>query len=277
MFNPYARPPLSPQAMLHSLLENRVLIARLARRDIAARYRGSFGGLLWAVVQPLLMLAVYTFVFSVVFKARWGEGLTQSRTEFAIVLFAGLLVHALVAETWNAAPALVLANTNYVKKVVFPLEALPVIALCVALFQCLVGVAVLLAAEWFLSGSVPATAPLFIFTLAPLLLLVLGGAWTLAALGVYVRDVAQVAQIFTNILLFISPVFFPLSAIPEKFRWAVRCNPLSFLMGQARDALVWGNMPNWAGLLAYTAGAFLFAWLGYVFFQATRRGFADVL
>ena len=277
MPNPHARPPLSPLAMLRSLWSNRRLTARLARRDIAARYRGSFGGLLWAVVQPLLMLAVYTFVFSVVFQARWGEGLTQSRTEFAIVLFAGLLVHALVAETWNAAPALVLANANYVKKVVFPLEVLPVIALAVALFQCLIGVLVLLAAMLVLQGGVPATAPLIIFTLVPLVLLTLGGAWALAALGVYVRDTAQITQIFTNILLFVSPVFFPISAIPEDLRWALRCNPLSFLMGQARDALVWGKAPDWGGLLIFTAGAFLFAWLGYAFFQATRKGFADVL
>lgn len=277
MLNPHTRPPLSPAAMLRSLWSNRRLAARLARRDIAARYRGSFGGLLWAVAQPLLMLAVYTFVFSVVFQARWGEGLTQSRTEFAIVLFAGLLVHALVAETWNSAPALVLANANYVKKVVFPLEILPVITLAVALFQCLIGVAVLLAAQWGLQGSVPATAPLFIFTLVPLVLLALGGAWALAALGVYVRDVAQITQIFTTILLFVSPVFFPVSAIPEDLRWAMHANPLSFLMAQARNALVWGNMPNWGGLLAFTVGAFLFAWLGYAFFQATRKGFADVL
>lgn len=277
MFNPHARPPLSLLAMLRSLWVNRRLTARLARRDIAARYRGSFGGLLWAVAQPLLMLAVYTFVFSVVFQARWGEGLTQSRSEFAIVLFAGLLVHALVAETWNVAPALVLANANYVKKVVFPLEVLPVIALAVALFQCLIGVLVLLAAMLVLQGSVPATAPLIIFTLVPLLLLTLGGAWVLAALGVYVRDTAQVTQIFTTILLFVSPVFFPISAIPENLRWALRCNPLSFLMGQARDALVWGNAPDWGGLLAFTAGTFLFAWMGYAFFQASRRGFADVL
>jgi len=161
VLNPHARLPLSPLAMWRSVWLNRQLIARLARRDIVARYRGSLGGLLWTVATPVIMLAVYTFVFSVVFQARWGsEELAQGRAQFALVLFAGLLVHGLLAETLNAAPALVTAHANYVKKVVFPLETLPVIQLCVALFQCLAGVAVLLAAQWLLGGGVPATAPL---------------------------------------------------------------------------------------------------------------------
>ena len=164
MLNPHARLPLSPLAMWRSVWLNRRLIARLARRDIVARYRGSLGGLLWTVATPVIMLAVYTFVFSVVFQARWGsQELAQGRAQFALVLFAGLLVHGLLAETLNAAPALVAANANYVKKVVFPLETLPVIQLCVALFQCLAGVAVLLAAQWLLGGGVPATAPIHMF------------------------------------------------------------------------------------------------------------------
>lgn len=278
MLNPHARLPLSPLAMWRSVWLNRQLIARLARRDIVARYRGSLGGLLWTVATPVIMLAVYTFVFSVVFQARWGsEELAQGRTQFAVVLFAGLLVHGLLAETLNAAPALVAANANYVKKVVFPLETLPVIQLCVALFQCLAGVAVLLAAQWLLSGSVPATALLLPLVLLPLALLTLGLAWFVAALGVYVRDVGQVTQVFTTVLLFASPVFFPLSAIPERFRGLMQLNPLAFLITQAREVLVWGRLPDFWGLLACSAGALGVAWLGYAWFQAMRKGFADVL
>ena len=277
MLNPHARLPLSPLAMAHSFWGNRQLIARLARRDLAARYRGSFGGLLWTVITPIVMLAVYTFVFSVIFNARWGSGAEQNRTEFAIVLFAGLLIHGLLAEVLNAAPALVGANANYVKKVVFPLEVLPIIQACLALFQCLIGIGVLLLAQLLLTGNVPLTAPLIAFVLLPLVLLTLGLAWFLAALGVYVRDVGQLTQVFTTILLFVSPVFFPVTAIPEPFREPMRWNPLTFLIEQAREVLVWGRAPDGVGLLAYSAGALGIAWLGYAWFQATRKGFADVL
>lgn len=277
MINPHARLPLSPLAMWHSLAGNRRLILRMARRDIVARYRGSFGGLLWTVITPIIMLLVYTFVFSVVFKARWAVDDEQTRTQFAIVLFAGLLMHGLLAEVLNACTSVIASNANYVKKVVFPLEILPVIQLCVSLFQCLIGIAVLLLANLLFNHSVPFTAPLIVFVLLPLSLLTLGGAWFVAALGVYVRDVAQVTQVLTAILLFVSPVFFPVSAIPEAFQAVIRLNPLTFLIEQAREVLVWGNLPDFLGLLMYTAASVVVAWLGYAWFQGTRKGFADVL
>lgn len=277
MINPHARLPLSPLAMWHSLFHNRQLVLRMTRRDIAARYRGSFGGMLWTVVTPVIMLLVYTFVFSVVFKARWGMDEEQSRTQFAIVLFAGLLMHGLLAEVLNASTGVVAANANYVKKVVFPLEVLPVIQLCVSLFQCMIGIGVLLLANLLFNASIPPTAPLIVFVLLPLALLALGLGWFVAALGVYVRDVAQVTQVLTAILLFVSPVFFPVSAIPEAFQMPIRLNPLTFLIEQAREVLVWGNLPDGWGLLAYTLGGLSAAWLGYAWFQATRKGFADVL
>lgn len=277
MINPHARLPLLPFAMWHSLLDNRQLIMRMARRDIVARYRGSFGGMLWTVVTPVIMLLVYTFVFSVVFKARWGVDEDQSRSQFAIVLFAGLLMHGLLAEVLNAATGVVAANANYVKKVVFPLEVLPVIQLSVSLFQCFIGIGVLLLASMLFNASIPATAPLIILVLVPLSLLTLGLAWFLAALGVYVRDVTQITQVVTTILLFVSPVFFPVSAIFEAFQAPIRWNPLTFLIEQAREVLVWGNLPDFGGLFAYTGGALLLAWLGYAWFQAMRKGFADVL
>lgn len=264
-------------AMLRSVWNNRSLIGRMARREIAARYRGSFVGFFWAVLTPIVMLAVYTFVFSVVFNARWGAGQEQERTQFAIVLFAGLLVHGLLAEVLNAAPSMVAAHANYVKKVVFPLEVLPVVQLGTALFQCLIGVVVLLTAGWLFNGVVPLTAPLILLVLLPLVLLALSGAWFLAALGVYVRDVGQLTQVLTMILLFVSPVFFPVTAIPTQFQQPMRYNPLTFLIEQAREVLVWGRTPDFVGLLTYTVCAFVAAWAGYAWFQATRKGFADVL
>ena len=277
MINPHARLPLSPLAMCRSIWTNRSLISRLAGRDIAALYKGSFAGLLWTVITPIVMLTVYTFVFSVIFNARWGGGPEQSRVQFAVVLFAGLLMHSLLAEVLNAAPTLITGNANYVKKVLFPLEVLPVIRLLVALFQCAIGIGVLLLAEAFLNGYIPWTAPLIVLVLIPLCLLILGFSWLIASLGAFVRDIGQMTQMFTVVLMFVSPIFFPVSAIPERLRGAIRLNPLTFIIEQARDVLVWGKLPDLVGLLGYTIGAFFFAWLGYAWFQMTRKGFADVL
>ena len=263
--------------MLGSLWGNRELIGRMARRDIAARYRGTAGGFLWAVVTPIVMLAVYTFVFSVIFNAKWGSAPDQSRTQFALVLYAGLLMHGLLAEVLNGAPGLVAAHANYVKKVVFPLDVLSAVSLCAALFQCAIGVLVLLAASWLFNGSVPLTAPLIVVVLVPLSVCALGLAWFAAALGVYVRDLGQVMLVATSILLFMSPVFFPVTAIPAEFRGVIQLNPLTFIIEQAREVLIWGRLPDWQGLALYTLGAVLVAWLGYAWFQATRKGFADVL
>jgi lipopolysaccharide transport system permease protein len=217
-------------------------------------------------------------VFSEVFKARWGGAGTEGgKTQFAMLLFVGMIVLSLVSEVLNRAPSLILANTNYVKKVVFPLEVLPVMALGAALFHAWVSLAVLLLAQGALYGSVAWTVVLFPLVLLPLAILVTGVAWLLASLGVFLRDVGQTIGIVTMLLMFLSPVFYPVSAVPEHFRPLIEANPLTFIIEQAREVLVWGRAPDWAGLARYTVGAMLVAWLGFAWFQKTRKGFADVL
>ncbi len=233
-------------------------------------------GLQWAILNPLLMLAVYTFVFSVVFKARWG-GAEESRTQFALVLFAGLIVHAIFAEVLNRAPALIITNVNYVKRVVFPLEVLPVIALGSALFHGLVSIGVLLVAFLLMNGYLHWTVILIPLVLLPLMILTLGLAWVLASMGVFVRDIGQSIGLLTMLLLFMSPVFFPISALPPEFQPWMMLNPLTFIIEQARQVLIWGRQPNWLGLLAYGAVALVVAWAGFFWFQKTRKGFADVV
>ena len=277
MSNPHARQPLSPLAMVRSVVDNRALILRMAKREILARYKGSFIGLFWVLINPIIMLTVYTFVFSVVFNARWGTVDPDARGQFAVILYAGLLMHGLFAEVLNAAPNLVMANANYVKKVVFPLEILPVVSLCVALFQCLIGVGVLVCAHLLFMGSVPVTAPLIVLVLVPLSLFTLGLAWFIAALGVYLRDVAQVTLVFTMVALFVSPVFFPVEVIPQPYQNWMYYNPLTFLIEQARDVTVWEVGPDPLPLLLCTLLAFGVASLGFAWFQAVRKGFADVL
>lgn len=275
--NPHASEPTSLLALCRSLRRNRELIAQMIKREVVGRYKGSILGLAWSFFNPVLMLAVYTFVFSVVFKARWGMGEEESKTQFALVLFVGMIMHGLLAEVLNRAPGLILANVNYVKKVVFPLEILPVVSMGAALFHTLVSVGVLLAAFALFNGYLHWTVIFTPLVVLPLIILVLGIAWILASLGVFLRDVGQTIGMVTTVMLFLAPVFYPISALPEEFRPWLTANPLTFIIEQARAVLIWGHLPDWAGLGLYTAIATITAWTGYAWFQKTRKGFADVL
>lgn len=275
--NPHAPQPISLRALARSLWRNRQLIAQMTRREVAGRYKGSALGLAWSFFNPVFMLAVYTFVFSVVFKARWGLGGEESKTQFAVVLFVGMIVHGLFAEVLNRAPSLILANANYVKKVIFPLEILPVISMGAALFHTLISLCVLLIAFVIFNGYLHWTAIFTPLVLLPLVILTLGLAWMLASLGVFLRDVGQTIGIITTVMMFLAPVFYPVTALPEKFRPFIMANPLTFIIEQAREVLIWGHLPNWLGLGLYTLAAIAAAWAGYAWFQKTRKGFADVL
>jgi len=248
----------------------------MVRRDVVGRYRGSIMGLAWSFFNPLLMLAVYTFVFSVIFKARWIPT-SESKTQFAMVLFAGLLVFNVFSECLNRSPSLIVTNVNYVKKVVFPIEILPWIAMGSALFHMAISFLVWLLFHLLLFGLPPPTLILFPAVLVPLVFLTMGLSWFLASLGVYVRDVAQVIGVLTTTLLFLSPVFYSISYLPERYRPLILMNPVSLAIEQARDVLIWGNSPEWSGFALYLVASVLVAWLGFAWFQKTRRGFADVL
>jgi lipopolysaccharide transport system permease protein len=275
--NPHAAQPTSLVALGKSLWRNRHLIVEMTKREVVYRYKGSFMGLAWSFFNPVFMLAVYTFVFSVVFKSRWGIVSEESKTQFAIVLFVGIIVHGLLAEVLNRAPSLILSNVNYVKKVVFPLDTLPVVALGAALFHSSISLGVLLAAFAVFNGYLHWTAIFIPLVFLQLVILTLGIAWMLASLGVFLRDVGQTIVIITTVMMFLSPVFYPVTALPEKFRPWIMANPLTFIIEQAREVLIWGRLPDWAGLGVYTFAATAVAWAGYAWFQKTRKGFADVL
>lgn len=276
-FNPHAVRPTSLLALSRSLWHNRQLIVQMVRREVVGRYKGSIMGLTWSFFNPVLMLTVYTFVFSVVFKARWGGGEEESRTQFAVILFVGMIVHSLFAEVLNRAPGLILSNVNYVKKVVFPLEILPVVSMGAALFHTLVSLSVLLIAFVLFNGYLHWTAVFTPLVLLPLIILTLGLAWMLASLGVFLRDVGQTIGIITTVMMFLAPVFYPIAALPEEMRPWLMANPLTFIIEQARAVLIWGRLPDWTGLGIYTAITTVIAWTGYAWFQKTRKGFADVL
>jgi lipopolysaccharide transport system permease protein len=276
--NPHAAQATSLVALAKSLWRNRQLIVQMTKREVVGRYKGSAMGLAWSFFNPVFMLVVYTFVFSEVFKSRWGGvGGDDSKTQFAVILFAGMIVLSLFSEVLNRAPGLILSNVNYVKKVVFPIEILPVIAMGAALFHCLISLGVLLAAFTIFNGYLHPTVVFMPLVLLPLIILALGLAWMLASLGVFLRDVGQTIGLITTVLMFLSPVFFPITAVPERFRPIMMANPLTFIIEQAREVLIWGHLPDWIGLGIYTIVATFIAWAGYAWFQKTRKGFADVL
>lgn len=275
--NVHRTPSPTPAAMFRSFWRNRDLIWQMTRREIAARYRGSIIGLVWSFINPLLMLTVYTFVFSVVFKARWGISGNESRTDFAMILFAGMIVFGLFAEMINRAPAQIISNASYVKKVVFPLEILSVVSLGSVLFHSMVSLIVLLLAQLIINQDIPWTVVLFPLVLLPLIFASLGVAWFLAALGVYIRDIGQITAVLTTVLMFLSAVFYPVSALPENYQAWLRLNPLVLIIAESREVLIFGNLPNWLWLGVSLLIGFTIAFAGFWWFQKTRKGFADVL
>jgi lipopolysaccharide transport system permease protein len=212
-----------------------------------------------------------------VFKARWGAGGGDSKTEFALMLFAGLMVFNIFSECVSRAPGLILANVNYVKKVVFPLEILPWVSLGAALFHGAISLAVWLAAYLILFGVPHATVLYLPLIILPLVLFILGLAWFLASLGVYLRDVSQLIGVLLTVLMFMSPIFYSAEALPEAYRGLLYLNPLTPVIEQTRAVLYWGQTPNFLLLLSSLLVSAFVAWLGFAWFQKTRKGFADVL
>lgn len=267
---------LSPLMVFTSLLSHWNLIRQLTKREIASRYRGSLLGVLWSLAHPIMMLMVYAFVFRIVFKASWNHG-GEGNSEFVITLFTGLIVCAVFNECVNRAPTLILNHVSYVKKIVFPLEILPWVSLGEAFLNMGVSMAVLLV--FYISCQLPLhwTATMLPLLVIPLALYALGMSWFLASVGVFVRDVGHATTILTNLMLFLAPVFYPLSSLPDAYRPFMYLNPLTFVVEQSRNVLIMGRMPSWEWVVIYFLCGAVVAWLGLAWFQRTRKGFADVL
>ncbi|MBK1644894.1 sugar ABC transporter permease [Thiocapsa imhoffii] len=275
--NPHQEHPATPRALVSSLWSHRGLIDQLVRREVIGRYRGSILGVAWSFFNPILMLLVYTFVFSFVFQNRWGGGVGESHASFAVILFVGLIVHGLFAEVANRAPSLILNNVSYVKRVVFPLEVLPWVVMGSAIFHASISLLVLLLAQLMLAHHITWTLILFPLILAPLVMAVMGIAWFLASIGVYVRDVGQTIGIITTVMLFLAPIFYPISILPPRLQAFFYLNPLTFVIEEGRKVLLFGQMPNWWGWLLYSTISLSVAFAGFWWFQKTRKGFADVV
>lgn len=265
-----------PTSPFRALARHFTLVVRMTKRDVAGRYRGSFIGLLWSFFNPLLMLFIYTFVFGVIFNARWNAEISN-HFEFAVILFAGLNINALFTECANRAPTLIIENTSFVKKVVFPLETLSWSAVGSALFHLLVSTLVLLVIEIAVRGFIPWTVVFFPVIVLVFLPFVAGTIWLLASLGVFLRDLKQAIGIITTALMFLAPILYPMTFIPVAYRNWMYLNPLTVIVNASQDVLFWGRPPSWLALGAYAVVSCLFAWFAFAWFERSRRGFADVL
>lgn len=262
--------------ILSAFGQNRSLAYELTRREILGRYRGASFGLLWSLISPFLMLLVYTLAFGYIMKSRW-PGSTGTTSEFALILFVGLTVHGFFAECLTRSSQLIVGNSSYVKRVVFPLDLLVWSMTFSALFHLLMNITVLLILQLFWTGEIHATVLLLPVVVVPLIILTVGVGWIVSALGVYLRDIGQVVGVVSTAMLFLSSAIVPVQSVPEHYRWVFVANPLTFIIDQARQVVIVGAMPDWRGLAMYTVVATLVALAGHKVFQKLRRGFADVL
>ena len=261
--------------LIRSLVQHRGLIWQLTCREIASRYRGTVLGWLWPVLTPLCMLAVYTFVFSVVFQAKWGT--SDSLSGFSQFLFCGLIIYTFFAECIGRSVTLFTAHPNYITKIVFPLEILPVVTLASAFFTLSINTLVLGLFILATNLALPWTMVYFPFVLIPLGILTTACALALASLGVYLRDLEHLIAILLTMLMFLSPIFYPLEAVPPAFRSLLAFNPIAPIINAARSTLLLGHSPSWLSLAGYTLIALVVLKFCWVFYLRAKQGFADLI
>lgn len=262
--------------MIKTLYKNNYLLRQLVKKDIKQRYQGSVLGMLWSFIVPIFMLVIYTFVFSEVFQAKWDID-TSDKYQFALVLFCGLSAFSMVGEVMNRSTVLIVSNTNYVKKVIFPLEMLPVVTVCSALFNSLISFVILIIAQLVIYQAVSATIYLLFLALIPLIILCIGLGLFISATSVYLKDIGNLVSVLVTVLMYISPIFFPLTAVPDNFRSVCEANPMTYIIENVRNVVLYGKGLDWKFYGISCAVAICFYLLGKVVFMRAKEGFADVL
>jgi|SRR5215216_4038874 len=270
---------LNPIHMVRSLYKNRELIWNLTKREVKSTYQSSFLGALWPLILPLMMLLIYTFVFSVIFQAKWSTNAGQETPpgEFALILFAGLTPFNLFSAVTTRSPGLILTVPNYVKRVVFPLEILPVVIIGAAFITSMINVGLILVGSLIVFHSLPFTIFLLPLAYLPLILITLGLGWFLSSLGVFVRDVGLAISVIVQVLLFITPIFYSADQVPGALRFLVILNPLSSIIDSFRRVLIWNQLLNWDAWGIATLVSVFVAILGFAWFSATKQAFSDVM
>lgn len=261
---------------MYSIKQKNNLIKQFTIREVASRYKNSFLGILWSFITPILMLIVYSFVFTQIFQSRWDVGI-DSKINFALMLFCALNTYQIFSESIAKAPNLILNNQNYVTKVVFPLEILPISNVLSSLVNSFIGFLILISTILVVEHSLPVTVLLLPFILFPLVVFSMAFSFILSALGVFIRDIGQTIAIALNVLFFLTPIFYPISAVPERFQIYLKLNPLTLFIEQTRSVIVVGELPDFTVLaILYVLSILLFL-LGNWIFMKCRRLFNDVL
>lgn len=268
---------LNPIHIIKNLYQHRSLIFQFTRREIYLKYKGSFFGVTWAFVQPLLLLAVYTYVFSVIFDMKWGSAAQGGRLEFAMALFVGILTFNFLGELANAAPTLIIGHANYVKKVIFPLEILPLVKLLGTAVHSCVGILIVLVVTLLTEQRLPWTIVLLPVVWVPMALFALGWGYLLSALGVFIRDLGSTIGVVVNMFFFVSPIFYPIDAVPEDLKIFCQLNPIALFVEDARRVVLWNQPPDWYWLSGAGLLSIVLFWAGYLFFMKSKRAFADVI
>lgn len=264
---------LNPLRIWSDVWQHRYLLGQLIKRDVLLRYRGAMFGVAWIFLSPLFMLGIFAYVFGQIFQARWPQ--QANGQPFWLLLYSGLITFNIFAETVSKAPAAVRGYPSYVKKIIFPVQILPVVPLGAALVHGAFNFLILLAAlAW--TGSLHGQVLLFPLLLLPVLMLALGLSWFVAAWGVFIKDMTQIVPMFLQMLMFLSPVFYPVSAVPTALRPIYQFNPLSSVIETTRS-VVTGQPIEWSAWGVAFGFCLGFAILGYAFFQHSREEFADVL
>jgi lipopolysaccharide transport system permease protein len=268
-------PTLNPLRVAAELYPHRYLIAQLTRRDVLLKYRGSYLGIGWSFLYPLFLLLTFTYVFGTVFRARWPQPEGQA-VPLVLIMYCGLIVFNIFSEVAGAAPRLIHGYQNYVKKIVFPVEILPVVLVATACAHAVMNM-VILALGVALFGDFHLTLLLSPLIVLPILFFAFGVAWILSAAGVFIRDIVHVMPVLMQIFMFLSPVFYPVGSAPAALRWLYDINPLSAVIENLRRVALWGQMPNWESWSMSLAVGLVAAVVGYALFQHVKAEFADAL
>jgi lipopolysaccharide transport system permease protein len=266
------------RAVWHPLWElpgHSELIFSLAKRELLARYKGSALGIVWALLTPVVMIAIFTFIFAGIFGARFGA--SHSHWDYALYLFCGLLPWTMFQETLQQSASTIVAHANLVKRVVFPLETLPVAQAFSSFGNQLFATIALLVATLVIQKELHITALWFPLLVIPQLLFTLGAAWLIASLGVFLRDIAQGITLLLMAWMYLTPIIYPESIVPERFRVFINLNPFTSLVRSYRRIFLEGVAPDWSGLAYFTVIAIVSFMVGYWWFARTRKNFADVI
>jgi lipopolysaccharide transport system permease protein len=251
------------------------LIVSLTKRELMSRYRGSILGFLWTLVTPMVMIAIFTIIFAGIFKAKFG--VSSSQWDYALYLFCGLLPWNAFQESVQLSSSTIVAHANLVKRVVFPLETLPVSLTLAAVVNQLFGTLVLVAVDALLRREIHPTIIYLPLILVPQIIATFGAAWLVASFGVFVRDMVQGVALVLMAWMYLTPIIYPESLVPESYRRVINLNPFTPLIRNYRRIILDGAGPDWQGLAYFLVFALIIFLFGYWWFARTRKSFADVV